>query len=127
MRYGISLRCTERDDVQPKSETDSDHSQFMRSSERLQAEKMSAKQGSKRLRSRTESHEEVLGGTASSRHYAEVRVRGKQAEGMHGKDFRDSEALKSQKAEVKSVSEKYGPDAEREDEEREQRNLQTRH
>ena len=29
--YGISLRCTERDSVQPMSETDSDQSQFMRS------------------------------------------------------------------------------------------------
>ena len=36
-----SLRCTERDDVQPWSETDSDQSQLMRSSERLQAEKTS--------------------------------------------------------------------------------------
>ena len=33
--------ATERDDVQPKSETDSDQSQFMRSSERLQADQMS--------------------------------------------------------------------------------------
>ena len=31
-RYKISLRCTERDTVQPKSETDSDQSQFMQSS-----------------------------------------------------------------------------------------------
>ena len=29
--YGISLRCTERDKVQPKSVTDSDQSQFLRS------------------------------------------------------------------------------------------------
>ena len=29
--YGISLRCTERDKVKPKSETGSDQSQFMRS------------------------------------------------------------------------------------------------
>ena len=45
--------CTERDDVQPKSETDSDQSQFTRSSERLQADKMSVKQGSERLSSGT--------------------------------------------------------------------------
>ena len=38
---GISVRCTERDDVQPKSETDSDQSQFMRNSERLQTDQMS--------------------------------------------------------------------------------------
>ena len=30
--YGISLRCSERDTLQPESETDSDQSQFMRSS-----------------------------------------------------------------------------------------------
>ena len=30
--YGISLQCAERDTVQPKSETDSDQSQFVRSS-----------------------------------------------------------------------------------------------
>ena len=48
------MRCTERDEEQPKSETDSDQSQFTRSSERLQAVKMSVKQGSERLRCRTE-------------------------------------------------------------------------
>ena len=42
-------------------------------------------------------NEQVFGGTASSRHCAEVRVRGKQADGMYGKDIRDSEELKSQK------------------------------
>ena len=72
--------------------------------------------------------EGVLGGTAaSSRHYAEVRVRGKQVGEMHGKDIRNSEELKSQKAEAKSVSEKYGPDAERQDDGREQQDFQTRH
>ena len=62
-------------------------------------------------------NEEVLGGTASGRHHAEVRVRGKEAVGMSGKDIRDSEELQSQKQ--KSVSEKYRPDAERQDEGRE--------
>ena len=38
-------------------------------------------------------NEEVLGGTASGR----VRVRGKEAVGMSGKDIRDSEELQSQK------------------------------
>ena len=42
-------------------------------------------------------NEEVFGGTSSTRHYAEVRVRGKQAEGIYGKDNRDSEELKSHK------------------------------
>ena len=40
----------------------------------------------------------VLGRTAaSSRHFAEVRVRGKQVEEMHGKDIRNSEELKSER------------------------------
>ena len=47
------MGCTERDDVQPKSETDSDQPQFTRSSERLQPDKMSVKQGSERLSSGT--------------------------------------------------------------------------
>ena len=37
------------------------------------------------------------GTAASSKHHAEVRVRGKQVEEMHGKDIRNSEELKSQK------------------------------
>ena len=56
------------------------------------------------MRRRTEIQEQdsdsegVLGGTAaSSMHYAEVRVRGKQVDEMHGKDIRNSEELKSQK------------------------------
>ena len=58
---------------------------------------------------------EVLGEkAASSRHYAEGRVRGKQVEEMYGKDIRNSE-------EVKSVSEKCKDDG------REQRDSQTRH
>ena len=51
-----------------------------------------------RIKEQDSGSEEVLGGTAaSSRHHAEVRVRGKQAEGMHGKDIRNSQEVKSQK------------------------------
>ena len=51
-----------------------------------------------RIKEQDSDSEGVLGGTAaSSRHYAEVRVRGKQVEEMHGKDIRLSEELKSQK------------------------------
>ena len=66
-----------------------------------------SKQGSERLKSRTEiqvGEEElqnqrtrfVARTAASSKHHAEVRVRGKQVEEMHRKDIRNSE-VKSQK------------------------------
>ena len=72
--------------------------------------------------------EGVLGGTAaSSKHCAEVRVRWKQVEEMHGKDIHKYEELKSPKAEAKSVSDKYGSDAERQDDGRKQRDFHTRH
>ena len=58
----------------------------------------------------------------------EVRLRARQVEEMHGKDIRNSEELKSQKAEAKAVSaRKYGPDAQRQDDGREQRDFETRH
>ena len=75
-----------------------------------------------RIEEQDSDSEGVLGGTAaSSRHYAEVRVRGKQVEEMHGKDIRNSEELKSQKQKQSQYQKKYGPDAERQDDGREQR------
>ena len=50
-----------------------------------------------RMKEPESDNEEVLGGPASSSHHAELRVRGKEAEGMSGKDIRDSEELQSQK------------------------------
>ena len=60
-----------------------------------------------RIKEQDSESERVFGGTAaSSRHYAKVRVGGKQVAEMHGKDIRNSKELKSQKAEAKAVSEK---------------------
>ena len=58
-----------------------------------------SKQGSERLRSGTEIQVEEGRSTAKlkSRHCAEVRVRGKQVEEMHGKDICNSKELKNEK------------------------------
>ena len=50
-----------------------------------------------RIKEQDSDREGAFGRTAaSSRHYAEVRVRGKQVEEMHGKDIRNFEEMKSQ-------------------------------
>ena len=83
--------------------------------------RLKSKRKNCRIKEQDSDSEEVLGGkAASSKHNAEVRVRGKQVEEMHGKDICNSEEVKSQK-EAKSMSGKCETNAESQDEGREQR------
>ena len=75
-KMSVEARKREVDDVEPRLES---------------------KRKNYRIEEQDSDSEGVLGETAaSSRHYVELRVRGKQVEEMHVKDIRNSEELKSQ-------------------------------
>ena len=80
-----------------------------------------------RIRERDSDGEGVFGRAASSRHCAEVRVRAREAEEMHGKDIRNSKELKNQKQKQSPYQKSIGPTLNAKMMEENNESFQTRH